>query len=192
MKPGLFLVVPLSAAVAGLLSAGCRTAPAFGGPQREALAGEIIKGWSRGPRLAAAAMIEEYGPPDAVAADGLGWKNKRRWKKIVVRDRTELGLLERKSGAMLEQTAVCRMPEGRRAELAAFSPDVRVSADGTALTASADEEPLNFLALNLAAAIGRGDIDAAGARNAYKRAVDLSNAGKSSALMRELLFPPIP
>jgi hypothetical protein len=84
------------------------------------------------------------------------------------------------------------MPEDRRSELAAFGRDVRVSADGTALTSRSDEEALNYLALNLAVAIGRGDLDAAGARKSYERAVDLSKAGKSSALTRELLFPPIP
>lgn len=192
MKPGRLLIVPLSAALGGLLSASCRTAAPFGAARRAELAGDIIASWSDTSRLVAADMIERYGPPDALAPDGLGWKDKDRWKKIVVRDRTDLRVLERGPAGVLEQTAAFRMPVRRRAELAAFGRDVRVSGDGTALTARSDEEALNYLALNLAVAIGRGDIDAAGARNSYKRAVDLSKAGKSSALMRELLFSPIP
>lgn len=192
MKPGRLLIIPLSAALGGILSASCRTTAPFGASQRASLAGDIIAGWSPASRLVAAAMLEQYGSPDALASDGLGWKNKGRWKKIVVRDRTDLRVLETGAAGMLEQTVAYRMPEDRRRELAGFSDEVRVSPDGTALTARSDGEAINFLALNLAVAIGRGDIDAAGARNSYKRAVDLSKAGKSSPLMRELLFPPIP
>jgi hypothetical protein len=192
MKPGHLLIFPLSAALGGILSVACRTTAPFGASQRVDLSGDIIAGWSKSSRLTAAALIEQYGPPDAIASDGLGWKNKGRWRKIIVRDQTELRVLEREGAGMLEQTVTYRMPEDKRPELRAFTDEVRVSADGTALTASADEEALNFLSLNLAVAIGRGDVDAAGARDSYKRAVDLSRAGKSSPLMRELLFPPIP
>lgn len=192
LPPGRLWIVPLSVALWGALSVGCRTTAPFGASRRADLAEEIIAGWSKTSRLVAAEMIDRYGPPDALAADGLGWKDKARWKKIVIRDRTDLSALERGSPGVLEQTAAFRMPEGRRAEVAAFGRGVRVSADGTTLTARSDEEALNYLALNLAVAIGRGDLDAAAAGRSYRKAVDLTNAGKSSALTRELLFPPIP
>lgn len=189
MKPGLLLTAASSLALWSCLSAGCRATAPFDASRRGSLAEDIIAGWPRGSRLTAAAMIDKYGPPDALAAGGLGWKDKGRWRKIIVRERGAAGP---GAAGVLEQTAAYRMPEDRRAELAAFGRDVRISADGAALTARSDDEALNYLALNLAVAIGRGDLDAAGARTSYRRAVDLSRAGKSSALMKELLFPPIP
>lgn len=192
MKPAYYFAVPLGLALGGVLPAGCRTAAPFGPAQRSALAGDIIAGWAPASRLAAAAMIERYGPPDAVAADGLGWKDKARWKKIVVRDRPAARVSEARVPGLLEQTVSHRVPEHKRGELAAFSGAIRMSPDGAALTARSDEEPLNVLALNLAVAIGRGDIGPARARSSYRRAVELSRAGKSSPLMRELLFPPHP
>jgi len=188
MKPVFVLFVALSAGLAGF-AAGCRATAAFDGSRRGGLAEEIIAEWPAPARLAAAAMLEKYGPPDALAADGLGWKDKGRWKKIIVRGSP--GTAAGASG-VLEQTAAYRVPPGTRDELAAFGDKVTVSPDWTRISARSNDEALNFLALNLAVAIGRGDLDAPGARASYKRAVDLSNAGKSSALMKELLFPPIP
>lgn len=188
MKPGFVLFVALSAGLAGF-AAGCRATAAFDGSRRGGLAEEIIAGWPEPSRLAAGAMLEKYGPPDALAADGLGWRDKGRWKRIIVRERS--GPAAPAAGA-LQQTASYRVPDDARGELAAFGDKVSVSPDGTEISARSNDEPLNFLALNLAVAIGRGDLTASDARNSYRRAVDLSNAGKSSALMKELLFPPIP
>lgn len=188
MKPVFVLFVALSAGVTGF-GAGCRATTAFDATRRAGLAEEIIAGWPGPSRLAADAMLEKYGPPDALAADGLGWKDKGRWKKIIVRGRSGPFAT---AGGVLEQTAAYRVPPDARVELAAFDDRVTVSPDWTEISARSNDESLNFLALNLAVAIGRGDLTASGARNSYRRAVDLSNAGKSSALMKELLFPPIP
>ncbi|MDD5302287.1 MAG: hypothetical protein PHS14_04185 [Elusimicrobia bacterium] len=192
MKPGLLLIVPLSVALWGVLSVGCRTPAPFGATQRGSLAQAIITDWSKSSKLTAAAMIEKYGPPDAIALGGLGWKDKGPWKKIIVRDRTEILVSAQGTADSLEQTVAYHVPEDKRPELEAFGDKVRVSQDGTSMSARSDAEALNFLALNLADGIGRGAIDAAQARDSYRRAVALSRAGKSSPLMQRLLFPPSP
>lgn len=158
--------------------------PPFGGERRLALAQDIIAGWPQTPRLAGAVMIDRYGPPDALSEKGLGWESRGRWKRIIVRDR-----LDGSAGA-LEQTVDYAMPEDKVAELAEFSADVRVSADGTSMTARADDEALNILALNLADGIGRGLLDAPRAREFQRTAVELSRAGKTSPLMEGLVFLP--
>lgn len=185
MKAGVVLFVALGAGLWSGLISGCRTPVPFDAARRGSLAEGIIAGWEPSSRLTAAAMIEKYGPPDALAPGGLGWKDKGRWMKIVVRDRPA------KAG-VIEQTAAYRVPEDRLPEVEAFDGKVRVAPDLSSMSARSDDEALNFLALNLAVAIGRGNLGAAEARNSYRRAVELSRAGKSSALMRELLFPPIP
>lgn len=186
MKKGIALLVPLSVALLSLRFAfGWGSPPPFGGERRLTLAQDIIADWSQTSRLTAAAMIESYGPPDVLSADGLGWKARARWKSIVVRD-----LGEDASAGVLEQSVVCRVPPDRLLELAAFGDKVRVSPNGTSMSARSDAEALNYLALNLAHGIGSGFLDAERARGSYERAVELSRAGKTSPLMEGLLFLP--
>lgn len=186
MKPSFLLIVSLNAALWGSLS-GCRAPAPFDASARAALAEGIIARWSQKSRVTGALMLDKYGPPDALAADGLGWENKGRWKKIVVRDRASLDGEDGGSG-VLEQTVEYRVPEAKRGEIEAFSGEVRVSRDGTSVSARSDDEAINYLALNLADGIGRGIIDAPRARGFYRRAVELSRSGKTSPLMAGLLF----
>lgn len=180
MKARLFSIVALSAA---LLSSGCGEFTGFGGERRLHLAQDIMADWSRSSRVTGAAMIDKYGPPDALARDALGWRERGRWKRIVVRDRDAA-----ETAGILEQTVEYYVPEGRRRELEAFSGDVRVSGEGNAVSSRSDDEALNYLALNLADGIGRGVLDAERARGYYRRAVELSRAGKTSPLMEGFLF----
>lgn len=179
----LFLLLFASA----LWTMGCRDPEPFNAEARAALAEDIIAGWSQTSRVTGALMLDKYGPPDALAADGLGWENKGRWKKIVVRDRAEPDGADRGAG-VLEQTVDYYVPEAKRGEVESFSGQVRVSRDGTSVSARSDDEGINYLALNLVDGIGRGVIDAPRARGFYRRAVDLSKTGKSSPLMAGLLF----
>jgi len=180
MKTGLVSIVALGAA---LLSSGCGEFTGFGGERRLSLAQDIMSVWSEGSRITGAAMIDKYGPPDALARDALGWRERGRWMRIVVRDRRRA-----ETAGILEQTVEYYVPESRRRELEAFSGDVRVSREGTAISSRSDDEALNYLALNLADGIGRGILDAERARGYYRRAVDLSRAGKTSPLMEGFLF----
>lgn len=184
MKPALLLIVSL---LGGALSMGCRASEPFDAAARAALAETIIARWSRTSRVTGAMMLDKYGPPDALAVDGLGWENAGRWKKIVVRNRTEAAGAEGGAG-VLEQTVEYGVPEDKRDEIEAFSGRVRVARDGRSVTARSDDEALNYLALNLADGIGRGIIDSPRAMGFYRRAVDLSKSGKSSPLMAGLLF----
>lgn len=186
MKKLVLLAVPLSFALLSLhfaASDGSMSA-AFGGETRLTLAQGIVAEWPRSSRLMGEAMIEAYGPPDALSADGIGWRDRGRWRTIVVRERPE-----DTAAGVLEQSVVCRMPQDRLPELAAFE-EVRVTPNGRSMTARSDAEGLNYLALNLAYGIGSGFLDAARARESYERTVELSRAGKTSPLMEGLLFPP--
>lgn len=180
MNARLFSIIALSGA---LLTSGCGEFMGFGGERRLSLAHDIMAEWTEGSRVTAAAMIDKYGPPDALARDALGWRERGRWKRIVVRDRRTP-----EAAGILEQTVEYYVPEGRRRELEAFSGDVRVSPEGTALSSRSDDEALNYLALNLADGIGRGVLDADRARGYYRRAVELSRGGKTSPLMEGFLF----
>jgi len=173
-------------AAAGL--SACGTSGPFDASRRRADAGTVIARWSNGSRMTAAKMIELYGPPDALAEDALAWKNKGPWRRIVVWDAGRNPGLD----GDLRQTAAYRVPRRERAAVAAFSGRVLVSPDGSELSSLSNDESLNFLALNLAVAISRGEMTPREARASYVRSVALSAAGKTAAPMGRLTFAPDP
>jgi hypothetical protein len=192
MDTGLRQTVAMEVAFFAVLVVGCRTAEPFDAAQRGSVAKSIIAAWSLPSKMTAARLIEEYGPPDAVALGALGWKSKGRWKRIVLWDENESYAEEHGSAGNLQQTVAYRVPWARRQALAAFSGDVIVSPDGTELSARSNNEGLNYLALNLADEVGRGVRDPQGARRFYERTVDLAAGGKSSPYMQGFLFPAQP
>jgi hypothetical protein len=80
------------------------------------------------------------------------------------------------------------VPSEKRKALAAFTRRLVVSEDGKQLSVRGNSEALDFLALNLAHEIVRGTRDPIAARHFYGRIYLLSQAGKSSPYMEELLF----
>ena len=177
------LALALAASLAAI--GGCRTVGTFDARGRGSLAASVIVGWSEPSRLAAAQALERYGPPDAIAPGALGWRDKSPWLRIVVWDAAG-----NRAAGNLEETVAYRVPEAKRQGLADFARGVRVSEDGSELSARSSDESLNFLALNLANDIARGLKDPEQARKSYDRIVELALAGKSSPYMRELMFAP--
>ena len=171
----LFLAGPLLIA-----AAACRTPKAFGPSQRSELAQSVTRDWSEGARLTANRLIEKYGPPDAIASGALAWKNKPPWRRILVWDDP--------LGGNLEEAVSYRVPDGKRAALKALDGIVQVSPDGAELSAQSSGEPNNFLALNIAHEIIRGDMNPADARHFYDKTLDLAASGKTSRYLQGLLF----
>ena len=140
----------------------------------------------------AAGLIEEYGPPDAVAAGALGWKDKGGWKRTVLWDEDKAPIAGGRSPGSLEQTVAYWVPEDDRETLEALNGSIRVSRDGAEVSARSDSEGLNRLALNLADEVRRGVRDQEGARRFYESTAALSASGKSSRYMQRILFAPQP
>lgn len=168
-----------------VLAAGCAAPSRFDVPGRGALAADIVRGWRKDSRLTAARLMEEYGPPDALSKNGLGWKDKGPWKRIVI---WNPAAFERAADQYLEQTVAYAAPEDRRQALEEFNDKARVIEEGAALTACSNAEALNFLAINLAEEIGQGVREPEPARLFYERSVALAASGKNSPYMQGLLF----
>ena len=162
-----------------LLAGACRTAPNFDARRRGALAESVIASWGESPRLAAAMLLEQYGPPDAIAEDGLGWRDRGPWKRIVVRDADD---------AVVRQTVAYHLPDSRRQAVTEFGRTHGVSARDGELSAASSEERLNFLALNLANEVARGMKSPEDARVQYARTLTLDASGKFSPYLQALLF----
>jgi hypothetical protein len=165
------------------LAAGCRTAEPFDAARRDDVANAIIAQWPQASRIAAAGLLGKYGPPDALAADALAWKDKYPWKRIVLWKEPDEGTADN-----LEETVAYEGPPEIIAGRIGFGGPVFVADGGAALSARSSNEHINFLALNLADEIVRGARTPEQARAFYDRTLDLSSAGKNSRYMQRLLF----
>jgi hypothetical protein len=171
------------------LFAGCATASTNppGLESRLDQAQAAATSWHTDSKLLAMKFMAEYGPPDRIEADRLVWDSADPWSRIAVwntqdREPTALG------SESLEQTLRYNVPPDKRKALAAFSDRLVVSDDCQELSARGDSEALNFLAINLADEIIRGDRSPEDARGFYDRVYRLSQAGKSSPYTQGLLF----
>jgi len=178
------------AAFAAALAAACADIPSLSPQERGVTAQAMISGWSEPSRIAAAKLIEEYGPPDVLAPDELAWNDKGPWKRTMVRD-AAAHQGPASGDDIVEQTIVYELPDAKfNAVLRDFNDKITVTEDPAQLTARNAGEELNFLTLNLANEIVNGRMEPLEARRFYWRTLDLAASGKSSNLMQGLLFKP--
>jgi len=151
----------------------------------------VLRNWSSFSELRAAWLMERYGPPDLIRHDRLVWYDRGPWRRIEVWD--VLPYYVPASGPdNMAETVLYWVPAERVPELKRFRRAVQVSRDGKELTSRGTSEAVNFLALNLADEVIKGEKDPRQAREFYDRTLELWRAGKSSPIMRGLRFRPAP
>ena len=159
---------------------------AAGSPSPANRAQGVIAAWPEQARDLAETILQEYGPPDVVLPTQLTWTGRMPWKWIAVyRDPSSSG---RPRG--LEQAVDYEVPVRKWRALAAFARGVGYDPVKRELIVRTDGEPTNFLALNLADEIVRGQRNAEGAREFYDKTVYLAFGGKNSPYMTRLRFRP--
>jgi hypothetical protein len=173
-----------------IMASGCATAPApaLSSAERLDRAQTVTTGWYIHSQLAALKLIEAYGPPDRVEPNRLTWHRRGPWQRIVAWNAKDYAYPQSEGLDSVEQTVPYAVPADKRAALEAFSGRLRISRDGSELSARGADEALNLLALNLAHEITRGVRGPEEARRFYERTRELAAAGKSSPYMAELFF----
>jgi len=191
MKRSPRAVLALATAFLAGLSAACASVSLRSPESRRYFAEAVIENWSDYSRLQAAKLMQQYGPPDQVKHAELVWNDKGVWRKIRVWDVTPY--YDSNIGAPdLEQTISYPVLPELRGQLAALSGGLRVSSDGTELSARGVSEESNLLTLNLADEIVLGRRTPEDANRFYKTTLQLSLAGKGSPYTQRLLFTPPP
>jgi hypothetical protein len=135
--------------------------------------------WGQNPSLAASLMVDEYGPPQWVAAGRLEWFAVLPWKRIVVTNAP---------AGFLEHAVSYRIPPEKLPELRRFGRGLSVDAQNGEFSARGESEEANLLCLNLASDIAQGKRTAKQAQEFYRATIQKSMAGKSSPYMERLLF----
>lgn len=167
---------------------GCATMRTLTPQARLSAAQVAIATWHDASRLSAAMMIDAYGPPDRVEAYRLVWDDQGSCRRLTAWD---AGTSNGEGVEDIECTVVYPVPAEKLQALEQLSPQLRVSLNGTELSARSGSQEVDRLMLNLAALVIAG-LDPSAARRSYDNALSLQAAGKTPALMATELFRPTP
>lgn len=161
-----------------------RTDPTDAGENPET----IIQAWPKDVKALGKVLIERYGNPGAADEKHLVWYNNGPWLKTILhRDGVRRALFG-KGADHLEQVISYQVPAIKVGELASFDSRLEVDPAVGTLTSRAGSESMNFLALNLADDIVKGQRSVTAAKMFYRQAKLLEMTGKSSPYLDGLIF----
>ncbi len=152
---------------------------------------DFVATWPRKSQEVAAEMIKKYGEPSMATDDRLIWKNSGPWVETVVSRDPIPHNWPKPHVDVLKQTIYYQVPVNKYDDLAAFDGSVFAERTKGVLSARCDNEGMNFLAINLANEIARGERSVASARDFYtETAYNLMKKGIRSPYIEGLLFTP--
>jgi hypothetical protein len=170
----------LSAVCTLIFAGACATLP-------DDIAHGVVKRWASPSAAVASRLLEEYGTPDDVTPNRITWNRRGAWKRTVVWNRKPIYLAP-VDLAVMKQTVDYRLTPEFAAELLAFSGSLEIDLEHGELSSRASREEINYLTLNLADEIVRGEKSVAQAQTAFVRQLRLAAAGKTTSYMTGLLF----
>lgn len=184
-------------ALAAILAAWSGSAPAQGRasamPEIDAssagdTAERIIEQWPKDVQALAKDLIERYGPPAAADANELAWNDNGPWRKTILRREGFSRSATGKARDYLKQVVAYQVPGNKISELKRFDERIEVNQVPDELAFRSESESTNYLALNLADDIIKGQRTARAARAFYVKTKILEKAGKSSPYLDGLMF----
>lgn len=148
----------------------------------------IIKDWPEKSQEAAQRVVEKYGAPEEACESRLTWYNNGPWKRTeVFRDPIPHNW-PMEHHDMVESFLDYRVPPSVCSDLARFDGSVMVERTKGEISARCEAEEANYLAINLAHDIIRGDRSVEDARAEYARNMAQKQKGEMSPYMQRLLF----
>jgi len=172
------------AVAAGSLTTTAARAQAVGPEQAE----QIIQDWPETATMAAKAMIEKYGAPAEATPSLLIWYKNGPWKRTVVYKEAIDHDFPMPHKDVLEQFIDYEVPPDYFDDLAHYDGSVIVERTKGEISARCDKEGANFLALNLANDIVKGNKSVEEARQSYGEAMMQMMQGSPPESTQKLTF----
>ncbi|MDD5656223.1 MAG: hypothetical protein PHF00_03105 [Elusimicrobia bacterium] len=135
--------------------------------------------WPAPARSAVRLMLRRYGLPESWSYEGLVWRNRGPWARVVVSARPH---------SPLEQDVAYPLDEAQARRLRRFPHGLEIDEARGLLGARSDREWLNVLALNLADDIVKGRRTPEEASGFFLKTASQTLAGKSSPYTEGLRF----
>lgn len=148
----------------------------------------ITKDWPITSKSAVNSMIEKYGLPSIVSADQFIWYNTAPFKRSVVYREEIKHQFPMEHSDVLVQVVDYRVPRDKLDDLSKLDGSLVIDRTKGELAARSDKEEMNFLALNLADKVVRGDMNVTQARKEFEKSALAFSAGTSNRYLTGLNF----
>lgn len=147
-----------------------------------------LRGWSDDSRIAVLHMLDTYGEPDEMSSEMMLWNNTGQWKRTVVYAQGISHDFPIWHTDVIQQWINYDVPAEKLTELSHFNGSVVSNRTNGEISARCDVEGANFLALNLAHDIIKGNKSVESAKEFYASTIkDMINGG-DPAYMQKLQF----
>ena len=147
-----------------------------------------IEGWPDTAREVAHKMIDKYGEPSQQTDDMLIWKDTGPYTHTIVYKEEIQHNFPMPHKDVLEQVINYDVPVEKFSDLARFDGSVIAERTKGTMAARCDKEAANYLALNLANDIIKGERSVEEARNMYAETIMKMMKGEEHEYLQELTF----
>ena len=161
-------------------------------PSAEGLAWsqKSLGGWPESTRRLGAQLFTKYGAPGEVTARQVTWLDKAPWKRVTLYKEGAQHNFASPHKDVLEQVVTYKVPLDKLALLVQFNRSLVPNLTRGELASFADSEEINFLALNVADDIVRGERDVEAARTYYAQIVRAKMIKEPERDLQKLEFTP--
>ena len=157
-------------------------------PVNEKSVAENITGWNKASKTAAEQMISKYGLPSIASSEMLIWYNTGPFAQTVVYQQAVPHSFPIPHEDVIQQTIRYRVPRDKIDDLSELDGSLVVDRVKGELSARNDKEEMNYLALNLADKIVRGEISVEEARVEYLNSTKEFSSGTTNRYLTKLNF----
>jgi|GEM_PF-1323342 len=155
-----------------------------------AWAQKTLAGWPERTRRLGALLFTKYGAPVEITARQVTWLNNGPWKRTTLYKEEIQHNFAAPHKNVLEQVINYNVPIDKLAELAQFNSALVANRVRGELSSTSDAEDINFLALNVADDIVKGERDVDQARTYYAQIVRAKMIREPEHYLQKLKFTP--
>jgi hypothetical protein len=161
-------------------------------PSAEALSWvqKHIAAWPEKTRQLAAKLITKYGPPAEASEHQISWYKNGPWKRSTLYREEVHHNFANPHEDVLEQVVAYKVPADKLALLAAYNGSVVVNRTRGELSSISDGEDTNFLALNVADDVIRGERNVEQARTYFAQIIRARMIKEPEGYLQALKFKP--
>lgn len=149
---------------------------------------KTTESWPQSSKTAIQALTAKYGLPGAVTDDMIVWNNTAPFKRSVVYKEEVSHSFPMEHKDVLQQYVDYKVPQDKVDDIAKLDGSLIVDRTKGELSARNEREEMNFLALNLADRVIRGEMSAEAARREFTKSAESFASGTSGEMLTTLNF----
>ena len=149
-----------------------------------------LAGWPQPTQRLGARLVTKYGPPTEVTERQVTWHGNGPWKRTTLYKEEVAHNFAVAHKDVLEQTVSYRVPPDKVAAITQFNGSVSVNRTRGEISSISDSEDTNFLALNVADDIAKGERDVERAMTYYAQLIRAKMIKEPEHDLQALHFTP--